>query len=242
MSECPTAPGLVPGAVVSSAASNAGVPVMPALRRIALRGGDVVARLGEGGRWTLFVVLSLALHASLLLPGPRGTARSTWDAPFGANSVEVRLVTWADADTAPAPASVASEWQPLKPLPVQRLQQRRMLDFVPVDPPRAEFDESAYLPISRVTLRPIPATRIAVPYPAGVTAGESTEAKIVLFIDDDGSVAKVALAKDQAMTPFARSALSTFERVRYHPAQVDGKPVKVRVVVAVTFEDRQAKP
>ena len=116
-----------------------------------------------------------------------------------------------------------------------------MLDFMPVDPVASEIDENDYLPISRVTLRPVPVTPIAVPYPPGAHGGASTDAKVLLFIDEDGSVAKVALAKDQAATPFAMSAKATFERVRYRPAQLDGKPVKVRVVVAVTFEDRQSK-
>ena len=117
-----------------------------------------------------------------------------------------------------------------------------MLDFMPADVTATEIDESQYLPISRVTLRPVPATPVAVPYPPGAHGGPSTDAKVVLFIDEDGTVAKVALAKDQEATPFAMSAKATFERVRYRPAQRDGKPVKVRVVIAVTFEDRQAKP
>ena len=116
-----------------------------------------------------------------------------------------------------------------------------MLDFMPVDPVASAIDENDYLPISRVTLRPVPVTRIAVPYPPGALGGASTDAKVVLFIDEDGSVAKVTLAKDQAATPFAMSAKATFERVRYRPAQLDGKPVKVRLVVAVTFQDRESK-
>ena len=242
MSTCASAPGMAPGAVAFCAGTNA---CRDAMATKSFGGARAVGqgsgmRLGAGGRWFVFILLSVALHASFLLSGPRTPMRGSALETFaGPHSIDVRLIGMPDA--APDRASVESEWKSLRPLPVQHARRPRMLDFVPVDPPRPEIDESAYLPISRVTLRPTPATPIAVPFPAGVDAAASTEAKIVLFIDEDGSVAKVALAKDQAPTPFALSAKATFERIRYRPALLDGKPVKVRVVVAVTFEDRQTK-
>src|SRR5690349_6941168 len=242
MSICASAPGMAPGAVAFCADMNSSRDAMAAGSLDAQRahGQSPGMRLGAGGRWFVFILLSIALHASFLWSGSRAPmASSAPGLSWNAHSVDVRLIGAPDAT--PEHASVESEWKPLQPLPVQHARHARMLDFVPVDLPRTEIDESAYLPISRVTLRPTPATTIAVPYPAGVDAAASTEARIVLFIDEDGGVAKVALAKDQAPTPFALSAIATFERVRYRPALLDGKPVKVRVVVAVTFEDRQAK-
>ena len=117
----------------------------------------------------------------------------------------------------------------------------RLLDFVPVNPQVSPFDESAYLPISRLTLRPSPATPIAVPYPPGVAAGASRTERLIVYIDADGSVAKVAFAGDGAPSPFAVAAKKIFESVRYRPGLVGDTPVKARVIVVVTFEDRAAK-
>ena len=239
---CASAPGMAPGAVVFCAGTNAmrDARVAKSPDRVRASGSSAGLRFGAGGRWFVFVLLSIALHASFLLSGPRApTSRFALEAPFDRGSVDVRLAGTSVAT--PRQASVESGWTSLQPLPAQPVRRARMLDFLPVDLPPAELDESAYLPIARVTLRPVPATPIAVAYPAGVDAAASTEARIVLFIDEDGSVAKVALAKDQAPTPFALSAKATFERVHYRPAQLDGKPVKVRVAIAVTFEDRQVR-
>lgn len=214
----------------------------PALHAGVARRRFAASRLGAGSRWTIFIALSIALHGSLLMSGPRVPRQPTALPDVSSTAVEVRLVGMPAADLPRQNVRAEGEWKPLQPLPFQ--QSRRppsMLDFVPVDSVPSEIDENDYLPISRVTLRPVPVTRIAVPYPPGARGGASTDAKVVLFIDEDGSVAKVALAKDQAATPFAISAKATFARVRYRPAQLDGKPVKVRVVVAVTFEDRESK-
>lgn len=199
---------------------------------------DVRAR--DAARWSCFILASVALHALFLLTsGSRGADESAGDA-VGARTVEVRLVD----PTNPAPrVRVESEWTPLQPLPKESEGSRhpRMLDFLPPNTASREIDESAYLPLSRVTLRPSPMAPIAVPYPAGVSAAASTAAKVVVYIDEDGTVAKVALAKDQPASAFALAAKSSFESARYHPALLDGTPVKVRLVVMVTFEDRQAK-
>ena len=234
------APGIAPGAVFSCADESARAATVPALHAGVTGRRSVVSRFGAGLRWTIFIALSMALHASILMSGPRAPRESA-ALPGVSNVVEVRLIGMPAADSPRQDVRSEAEWKALQPFPLQQTRGTRMLDFVPVETVVAEIDENDYLPISRVTLRPVPVTPIAVPYPPGARGGASTEAKVVLFIDEDGGVAKVALAKDQAATPFAMSAKATFERVRYRPAQLDGKPVKVRVIVAVTFEDRDSK-
>lgn len=195
----------------------------------------------DSARWSLFIVASVALHASLLLTSAhRGAGQSEGDAAFGA-PVEVRLVE--SSMPVPSRARIESEWAPLQPLPKESAGSRhpRMLDFLPANSLSSGIDESSYLPLSRVTLRPSPRTPIAVPYPADAGMAASTAAKVVVYIDEDGTVAKVALANDQPASPFALAAKTSFENARYHPALLDGTPVKVRLVVMVTFEDRQAK-
>jgi hypothetical protein len=195
----------------------------------------------DSARWGFFIVVSVVLHAMFLLtPGSRGTRQPGLDVPFDAGSMEVRLP--ALSIPLPARASVESEWTPLRPLPQPRIHKPRLLGFAPPDLEPRRFDESAYLPISRLTLRPSPVTPVAVPYPLGVAAVASRTEKIVVFIDEDGTVAKVAFIGDHAPSPFAFAAKKTFERVRFRPALVGGTPVKARLVVVVTFEDRAAEP
>ena len=194
-------------------------------------------------RFSLFVLVSVAVHASFLLTSaPRGASRVELDAPFGGGRLDVAL--FSPTVAVPAPSAIESEWTPLAPLPQYKPQgarRTRLLDFAPVEIGSTEIDENAYLPISRVTLRPSPAAPIAVPFPKDVEAAASRTAKVVVFINEDGSVAKVMLAKDQSPSPFALAALKTFEHARYHPALLNQTPVKVRVTIAVEFEDREAK-
>jgi outer membrane biosynthesis protein TonB len=196
-------------------------------------------------RWTLFLLVSLAVHAAFLFPSARhGASRIELDTPFGGGRLDVAL--FPPAAPAAAPSAVEAEWTPLPALPRYKPQggrRTRLLEFAPVDVATSAIDESAYLPISRVTLRPSPFAPILVPFPtvAGAEPAASRTAKVVVFIDEDGSVAKVMLAKDQSPSPFALAALKTFEHARYRPALLNETPVKVRVVIAVTFEDREAK-
>jgi hypothetical protein len=197
-------------------------------------------RVRDSARWGFFIVVSVALHAMFLLtPGSRGTGQPGLDVPFDTGSMEVRLP--ALSIPPPARASVESEWTPLRPLPQPRIHKPRLLGFAPPDLEPSRFDESAYLPISRVTLRPSPVTPIAVPYPPGVVEPASRDEKLIVFIDEDGSVAKVAFAGVGLPSPFAIAAKKTFENVRYRPALVGNTAVKARVVVVVTFEDQAAK-
>jgi hypothetical protein len=196
-------------------------------------------RVRDGARWSFFIVGSAALHAIFLLtPGSSEMRQPGLDRSF--DTIEVRL----SASSIPATArpGVESEWTPLQPLPQPSMRKPRLLDLIPADIDSSRFDESAYLPISRLTLRPSPVTPVAVPYPLGVAAVASRTEKIVVFIDEDGTVAKVAFIGDHAPSPFAFAAKKTFERVRFRPALVGGTPVKARLVVVVTFEDRAAEP
>ena len=193
-------------------------------------------------RWTLFLLVSMAVHVAFLLPSaPRGASRVELEAPFSGTRLNVTLFSPAAPAWAP---NAEAEWTPLPSLPQykpQDAQRTRLLEFTPVDIAASEIDDSAYLPLSRVTLRPSPLAPILVPFPTDAAPAASRTAKVVVFIDEDGSVAKVMLAKDQSPSPFSLAALKAFEQARYHPALLNRTPVKVRMIVAVEFEDREAK-
>jgi hypothetical protein len=199
--------------------------------------------LQAGTRFALFLLVSISVHAAFLMTSAaRGGLRIDPDASFSGARLDATLLP--AAIPGPRANALESRWTALEPLPQYEplgIRRTRLLEFAPANIVSPEIDESVYLPIARVTLRPSPLAPIAVPFPAGVEPAPSRTANVVLFIDEDGSVAKVTLAKDQSPSPFALAALKTFEHARFHPALLNETPVKVRVTIAVMFEDRQAK-
>lgn len=189
-------------------------------------------------RWTLCGIGSVALHFAVLsgTPSP-GVQRGTVGA--SARSIEVRL------DIAPiaeiqATQSVA-QWQPLPRWSAEKsrpAQYPSLLPFRSLDLESRTIDESAYLPVSRLTMRPTPVKGIFVPYPDAARGNGRMSARLVLLIDEDGTVAKVTSIDPQLPAILAESAISAFEHARFHPGRIDDTAVKTRMVVDVEFEDR----
>src|SRR5690242_15549896 len=179
MSDPLAAPGVAPGAVISCAEENVGVTSAGRLHAGTAERPSVVSRFGAASRWTVFIALSMALHASILMSGPRVARQATAMPGVSGAAVEVHLIGVPASDSPRQDVHAEAEWKPLQPLPAQRVRRTSMLDFMPADVTATEIDESQYLPISRVTLRPVPATPVAVPYPQGAHGGASTDAKVV---------------------------------------------------------------
>src|SRR5690349_10592037 len=179
MSDPLAAPGVAPGAVISCAEENIAVTSAGRLHAGTAARPSVVSRFGAASRWTVFIALSMALHASILMSGPHAARQATAMPGISGAAVEVHLMGVPASDSPRQDLHAEAEWKPLQPLPAQRGRKASMLDFMPLDPVASEIDENDYLPISRVTLRPVPVTPIAVPYPPGAHGGASTDAKIV---------------------------------------------------------------
>ena len=160
--------------------------------------------------------------------------------------VEVRL-TNVDPTEPPARermATVETQWRSLDPIAQPNIRARRypaMLEFRPVDLPPRAFDEKAYRALSSVTLAPTPISPVAVPYPEGMAIGGAVTARLTLYIDEDGNVAKLIAGDAQVPDAFVQAAKDAFAPAKFRPAEIDGTPVKVRMVIDVEFEDRGEK-
>ena len=131
--------------------------------------------------------------------------------------------------------------QPLAKRNVRSQQYPAMLEFRPVDIPPRAFDETLYVSLATLTRPPSPIQPIAVPYPEGTAMTGRVTARLTLFIDEDGNVAQVVVGSAELPDAFVQAAKDAFEPAKFRPGQIDGAPVKVRMVVDVEFEDRGEK-
>jgi TonB family protein len=189
-------------------------------------------------RWTLCGIGSVALHFALL-SGTRtpGVDRVTFGG--SASSIEVRMAMAPNAEIQRTEST--TQWQPLPRWAVDRPRfapYPSLLPFRSVDLELHSVDESAYLPVSRLTLRPTPVEGIFVPYPEAARHSGHMRARLVLLIDEDGTVVKVTSNDPHLPAIFAESAISAFARARFHPGRIAETAVKTRMVVDVEFEER----
>jgi TonB family protein len=189
-------------------------------------------------RWTLCGIGSVALHFALLSGnGSPGAARTT--IATGTGTIEVRL-GMAQKAGIQATESV-SQWRPLRRWSAEKSRfttYPSLLPFSSVNLKSHVVDETAYLPVSRLTMRPTPVKAIFVPYPDVARRSGRLTARLVLLIDEDGTVARITINDPQLHPVLAEAALSAFEHARFHPGKIDGTSVKTRMVVDVEFEDR----
>jgi len=87
-------------------------------------------------------------------------------------------------------------------------------------------------------MRPTPIKGIFVPYPDAARRNGRMSARLVLLIDEDGTVVKVTSNDPQLPAIFAESAISAFAHARFHPGRIADTAVKTRLVVDVEFEER----
>lgn len=204
-------------------------------------------------------VAALVLHAGLWagLQASRGdrvatgSGARTAEAP-AQRATQVRLirpVSPSDASllTTVAPESTQPAWAtpPAAAEPPQ------------AEPPQAEAVEAppagssdTYLSRDAVDLGPQPVGLIQIPYPDGVQpatqralqAGQVHTGRLTLYIDENGSVRRVQIHGDELPAPFQEAARNAFLQARFVPGQRMGQPVKVRIDIEVSFDDRDLAP
>lgn len=189
------------------------------------------------------IAVSIGLHAAFLLVARVGSFNEGFSDTPASGGVEVRLRA-AEPIVLALVASSESAWQPMQPIKrTLRTSQPypSMLEFRPVDIPRRGFDESLFLPLAKLTLPPAPLATLAVSYPEGTGVTGTVTARLTLFIDEDGNVARVVVGSAELPDAFVQAAKDAFEPAKFRPGQIDGTPVKVRMVVDVEFQDRGEK-
>ena len=97
------------------------------------------------------------------------------------------------------------------------------------------FDESAYFRASQLTVRPSAAEYIEVPYPKEVARQGSLRITLAIFIDEDGTVARIEVSGRRLPVAFEDAALAAFGRAHFKPGRIGDKVVKSRLLVEVEF-------
>ncbi|MDY0005146.1 MAG: TonB family protein, partial [Polyangia bacterium] len=73
-------------------------------------------------------------------------------------------------------------------------------------------------------------------------AGRQGEVRLAVTVGEDGSVSAVELARTSGHKDLDEAAMAAVRQFRYKPAQVDGKPVSAKILVAYPFRLRDQVP
>ncbi|MDI1349241.1 hypothetical protein [Aquabacterium sp.] len=163
----------------------------------------------------------------------------------------------AQADTAPAlappmaqpsaertdMADAAEPFQALAPMPATSA------EVSPAASPSADGDATftGYARRDMLDRPPQALGIVQISYPPGVEPGRVRTGRLTLFIDEAGAVRKVMVApppnaEDALPAPFVEAAREAFLQARFTPGERQGMPVKSRIDVEVSFDDRETAP
>jgi Gram-negative bacterial TonB protein C-terminal len=185
--------------------------------------------------WIACIAISIALHAAVLF-GVRVTSIWLGGTTMEEEAMDVTLV----AERAPAVVA-ALEPPPQRSAPPSQPTQKqaRPADVpalsVPLPVPPG-FDEAQYTSSGRLSVRPFAMDEISVPSPEGIDYRGVVKALLTLFIDEDGTVVRTKIDDADLPPQFQEAAKKAFEQVRFHPGEIDDRPVKARMRIEVTFE------
>jgi TonB family protein len=186
------------------------------------------------------IAVSIGLHSLLLLSGNRG-ARISGHAGDGSD-LNVALVSTPAFEDVAVPSDSALAPTPLPSISTPVRRRPKLLPFSPMDLPPSQFDESAYQPLSKLTTPPTAAQEIMISYPQGPDRVGVLVAALTLFIDEDGSVAKVRVDEPRAPAAYEEAAVDAFSKARFKPGMAGAQPVKTRMVIRVAFESGSTGP
>jgi hypothetical protein len=204
------------------------------------------------------LVVVCAHWALLSAPAPQATALVTASAPGGVRSVQVRHIAAAaprDADPVATPAPQARKAigdaarvpagegpgpqsiPSVSPLP-DALEQ--VATEVEAPSTAARLDPYAgYLPRSMLTVAPRALTPVVIDYPRFDGEADFYSGEFDLFIDDDGRVARVAVATPDLPGILGNAVHEAFLSARFVPGELEGRPVRARIRIEVTFDSRK---
>ena len=97
---------------------------------------------------------------------------------------------------------------------------------------------SAYLSAHELDVRPAIRTRVVPEYPALAPIGQIETTSLTVLINEVGGVDGVAVSKPASAPVFDESAQQAFSTALFTPGIKNGKAVKSRLVIEVTFDTR----
>ena len=108
----------------------------------------------------------------------------------------------------------------------------------PTNPPVLDI-ESIYVPRSLLTTAPKPRAPVVVDYPAFDGEADQYTALFDLFIDDAGGVVRVVASTPDLPGILSNAVREAFLAARFVPGEIDGRPVRSRMRIEVTFDSRR---
>jgi protein TonB len=177
----------------------------------------------------VFPVPEEALAAANRAPGagipPPAAAEQAMDRRAAPPAPPVQVAQAPSVPAAPegeaAPAS-----QPATPLSAQEPGAFQM----PLPAP-AEF-----LPARMLDVLPRPEQPVALVYPDAVGMGRNGLVTLLLLIDESGAVVEAKVVDSNPSGVFDAFAIDVFRATRFLPGQRDGRPVRSRLVVEMSFD------
>lgn len=173
---------------------------------------------------------ALAVRIEHAAPGGEGAAALSAALPSGPVQVE---------ETAPA-GSENDEPQPVAAASPAAEQAATVLPAVEIP----LLEDPTWYPARQVDAHPAPLYPVKPDYPdKGAEQGAEGSVVVLLLIDEAGVVRDVSVVEADPEGVFEESALQAFRAARFTPAQKNGRAVKSRVLIRVTYELlRRAKP
>jgi protein TonB len=206
-------------------------------------------------RFGIALLLSAALHAWLVVALPVKPSRH---AGRPGRALEARLVAMDEpAPAKPAPLSgrkepvvqaqdaVAPRPEPVKaapePPPEPLPQAESRVEPPPVEgPPGIEVpqvEDPEFYPARMLDLFPKPVAEVELRYPPLADKEDlNGTVTLLLLIDELGMVVKASVVEADPPGYFEDAAIAAFRSVLFTPGQRDGKVVKSRLVVQVSFD------
>ena len=99
--------------------------------------------------------------------------------------------------------------------------------------------DSVYVPRSLLTTAPKPKAPVVVDYPAFDGEADQYAALFDLFIDDAGGVVRVVASTPDLPGILSNAVREAFLAARFVPGEIDGRPVRSRMRIEVTFDSRR---
>lgn len=211
--------------------------------------------LDAAGRLILVLAAALALHLALILGVQVKPARQDGGV---SRIMEVRIERVAEAEVearistvppskiekesvvadsmrhdeaaiskpAGSPASAATE-APVSPLPTLEM---------PL------IEDPTYYPAKQLDVHPVALNLIKPAYPEkGVELGVDGKVILLLLIDEAGVVKEASVVEADPEGVFEESSLAAFRNARFAPAKKNGRTVKSRVLIKVSYELNERK-
>lgn len=104
------------------------------------------------------------------------------------------------------------------------------------------IEDPTYYPAKQLDLHPVALDSIKPAYPEkGVELGVDGKVILLLLVDEGGVVKDASVVEADPEGIFEESALTAFRNARFAPAQKNGRAVKSRVLIRVSYEMNDRK-